>query len=130
MPNYPRNMTPEQASIKKRLCNPPAEMVAANGDPYVVGLFSGAGDALDNITKPETLVWFVESVMEVEEYYLRQRAEIAVNCTRRMEAIFDQLLKREGGNSEYGGRNEDNENGVRDKRGEGGEVTAATAEIG
>lgn len=85
------------ASIKKRLCDPPAENVAASGDPYVLGLFQGVGNLLDSLDlqdAPEDLVaHFLQEVIKIEMAYTDARINAAGECISAMTALRMKFLE-------------------------------------
>ena len=85
------------ASIKKRLCNPPAENVAASGDPYVLGLFQGVGNLLDSLDlqdAPEDIVaHYLQRVVEIEGAYVDARNNAAGECVAAMTNLRVKFLE-------------------------------------
>jgi len=85
------------ASIKKRLCNPPYENLAANGDPLVLGLFQGVGNLLDSLDlegAPEGLVAeYLQDVVTVEMAYADARNNAAGECVSSMLSLRVKFLE-------------------------------------
>jgi len=73
-------------SVKKLLCNPPAERVAANGDPEVEGLFIGAGDGALSISEshPDLYAEYTTWVMDIEGQYMQERKSISTRAINEM----------------------------------------------
>lgn len=76
-------------SLKKILCNPPAERMAESGDPVVLGLFQGAGAGAYQITEEPARTEFVRAVTEVEAYYISERRKLAYKVEGQMHKIFE-----------------------------------------
>lgn len=74
-------------SIKKLLCNPPAERMAASGDPIVLGLFEGAGEGVYQIEDEATRDSYVRTVTNLEAYYIHKRQELASLVEEAMHDI-------------------------------------------
>jgi hypothetical protein len=87
---------PDPQNLKKRLCNPPAEQVAASGDPELQGMFIGAGRAVEMLDDPAQKRWFVEAVTKCEATYLEKRRSLAQACAAEMHAAFYRLLGEVG----------------------------------
>lgn len=64
-------------SMKKLLCNPPAERMAESGDPVVLGLFEGAGEGVYQIADEAQRDAYVKAVTNLEAYYIHKRQELA-----------------------------------------------------
>lgn len=80
------------SSIKKLMCNPPAEMVAATGDYKVQGMFQGAGAAMQYMGEEEekyhnVIDEFAKRVVEIEERYINARQTVADNAVREMTEL-------------------------------------------
>jgi hypothetical protein len=78
-------------SIKKHLCDPPAQRIAECGDPEIQGMFEGAGAAIASTPGPE-LVWFERAVIAAEERYMKARKDLAASTAAEMKALFDKVL--------------------------------------
>lgn len=85
------------ASIKKRLCNPPFENLAASGDPVVLGLFQGVGELMDSLDlegAPKDLVaHYLTAVVEIETAYADARNSAAGECISAMTALRVKFLE-------------------------------------
>lgn len=84
--------------LKKKLCNPPVEEVARVGDAELLGLFIGAGRAVDSgsIKDKETLWWYVNEVTKCEAAYLAGRKALAAEHTKTMRYLESELLEKAG----------------------------------
>ena len=76
-------------SLKKLLCNPPAERMAECGDPVVLGLFEGAGAGVYEIEDEKLRAEFVHSVTQLEAYYIEERRKLASEIEEKMHEIFE-----------------------------------------
>lgn len=87
-------------SIKKRLCNPPAEQIASHGDYEVAGLFQGAGRAIE--TRGETTVYdkaiatFRDEMIVIEQEYVEDRKKLSADYAKRCHEAFDRVLAAVG----------------------------------
>ena len=88
-------------SLKKRLCNPPAEEMAAHGDPLVLGYFRGAGAALDLMTAA-VKEWFEKEVVAIEAAYIDARQSLSADTVAEMRALFDRALSESSQTEEVG----------------------------
>jgi pheromone shutdown protein TraB len=96
-------------SMKKRLCNPPAELVAGVGDPEVTGMFQGAGDGATHleglIRKAQAdsdakgqkkleaaLEKFVKATVLCEGTYVQERKALAARTVAEMKEIFEKVV--------------------------------------
>jgi len=83
--------------LKKRLCDPPATLVALNGDPEVAGLFQGVTDLIDSdvwTSVPEALQSdYLASVVTVEGAYLDARRNAAGEALAEMLKLRVRLLE-------------------------------------
>lgn len=82
------------SGLKKRLCNPPVEEVARTGDAELLGLFIGAGRAVEVLDDGEIKDWYVGAVTVVEAEYLTERKNLAADCVGRMRKLEYELLER------------------------------------
>lgn len=86
-------------SIKKRLCNPPAEQIALHGDYEVAGLFQGAGKAIDSrdgTAYDKALDNFRDEMIKIEQGYLDERKQLAEKYTTKCHEAYDRLLDAVG----------------------------------
>lgn len=74
-------------STKKLLCNPPAERLAASGDPVVLGLFEGAGKGVYTIEDETLRNEYVKAVTNLEAYYIHKRQDLAAMVEAKMHEI-------------------------------------------
>lgn len=79
--------------LKKRLCNPPAEAVAAVGDAEVLGLFRGAGEVCAELLDGASKNTYLAAVVDIEAKYMAARAQLAAEIKAAMMAAFDELAK-------------------------------------
>lgn len=81
-------------SIKKRLCDPPHQQIAANGDPAILGMFEGVDSLLDDPRSDEInqdlLRGFLAAVVSIEEEYVNRRTE----CARATAEEFYHLQEK------------------------------------
>jgi hypothetical protein len=82
-------------SVKKLLCNPPAQRIAESGDPEVRGMFEGAGDVLRDMDP--AFAWFDKAVVDVEERYMESPKAHAANTAREMKALYDRAVDQSTG---------------------------------
>lgn len=80
-------------SLKKRLCNPPAEEMAGCGDPEVRGMFIGAGRGAEHIADAEVRASFERDVVAVETAYIAERKRLASLTVTKMQKIFEAALE-------------------------------------
>lgn len=90
--------------VKKILCNPPAVMVAAAGDPEVCGLFEGAGQGIaeamarangsDEVLN--AVAYFEKAAVTCEHNYIEARKALAAETTERMQGAINQFMKALG----------------------------------
>lgn len=86
--------------VKKILCNPPAVMVAAAGDPEVCGLFEGAGEGIaeamaragENHEALDAIAYFEKHVVTVEHQYIEARKALAAETTERMQGAINRFM--------------------------------------
>lgn len=85
------------ADIKKRLCNPPYENIAASGDPEILGCFQGVGELLDtgaaDPCDPELLAKFLSEVAAIEATYAADRKRTAKKCLAAMSNLTSGFLE-------------------------------------
>lgn len=79
-------------SLKKRLCNPPAELVAGCGDPEVQGMFIGAGQGVELVEDETKRHDFVDKVTKIEASYVKARKDLAARVVSEMDAAFHMLI--------------------------------------
>ena len=79
------------SNLKKLLCNPPAEIVASNGDPKVQGMFRGAGDALHYLPDSPIRDTFAKRITDCEEVYMNAREYTRNEAIATMKGIFDDM---------------------------------------
>lgn len=72
--------------LKKRLCDPPAQNVAACGDPEVLGLFEGA-DHLETIEDEKVKAMCLEMALRIEGEYVSRRKELAAWAVAQMGEV-------------------------------------------
>lgn len=90
--------------IKKRICNPPAEMVAIHGDAEVAGLFMGAGQGSDYLAENATdsngynelKEKFDARVVQIEAEYVKARKLLAESTATKVHTAFDWILEKTG----------------------------------
>lgn len=82
------------SSIKKLMCNPPAEYVARNGDPRVAGMFAGAGAGVHLIDDDNVRHEFVTNVVMIEQDYMDKRRALEEETYNRMKEQFDWVLAK------------------------------------
>jgi hypothetical protein len=80
-------------SLKKKLCNPPAQRVAESGDPLVLGMFEGAGAALGDVPEVVREQWAAD-VAAVEETYIAERQACAAKACAAMKKLFDVAVEQ------------------------------------
>lgn len=89
------------SSIKKLMCNPPAEAVASTGDAKLAGMFSGAGDAIHYLGEtgehPDARAEFTHAVLSIEQEYMDKRQALADEMMARMQVQFDWLAAKVDG---------------------------------
>lgn len=90
-------------SIKKLLCNPPAERQAASGDPVVQGMFEGAGQAAPNISDETLYREYTARVVKTEQAYIDRRKKLAYETENEMYT-HTQWLMSELARLEVGGQ--------------------------
>lgn len=100
------------SSIKKLMCNPPAEMVASTGDYKVQGLFSGAGDALKYMSEEGgkysgVIDEFTKRIIEIEERYMRNRQVVADNTMEEMRELISWIVTATRGEDGKGNGKDD-----------------------
>lgn len=79
------------SNLKKLLCNPPAEIVASNGDPKVQGMFRGAGDGLKYLPDSPVRDTFAKRITDCEEVYMNAREYARNEAIATMKDIFDDM---------------------------------------
>lgn len=92
-------MSNGEGSIKKRLCNPPAEQIALHGDHEVAGLFQGASRAIesrDNESHDKELSAFRDEMIVIEQAYVKERKKLAYDYVKRCHEAYDRLLAAVG----------------------------------
>ena len=96
--------------IKKILCNPPANRVAESGDPEVLGMFEGAGQAIAHAIEldyegehREAIESLEQVVVTLEAEYVGGRKALAASMVRRMHSAFNQFVKEIGSEVYEGG---------------------------
>lgn len=90
--------------VKKILCNPPAVMVAAAGDPEVCGLFEGAGQGIAEATARangdakvlDAIAYFEKAAVTIEHEYIEARKELASDTTEKMQGAINRFMKALG----------------------------------
>jgi len=86
--------------LKKRLCDPPATLVALNGDPEIAGLFQGVTDLIDSdvwASVPEALqAQYLADVVAAEGAYLDGRRNAAGEALTGMTKLRVRLLEALG----------------------------------
>jgi len=82
--------------LKKRLCNPPAEQIAGNGDHEVCGLFMGAGKASGVISDLDLRLEYETRVVAIEEDYMAGRRSLSEKTVAAMKAANEWLLLKSG----------------------------------
>lgn len=93
-------MSNGEGSIKKRLCNPPAEQIACHGDYEVAGLFKGAGRVLDADDHGEdhkkAMNDFRDEMIVIEQSYVKDRKSLAYKYVKLCHESYDKLLAAVG----------------------------------
>src|SRR5687767_5780279 len=85
------------SSVKKLMCNPPAESVASNGDHKVAGMFRGAGKAIDYLESGPVRDEFAKRVLDIEMNYMDKRKQLESDTEAAMQAQFDWLVAKTEG---------------------------------
>ena len=80
-------------SLKKRLCNPPAEELAASGDPLVLGHFRAAGGSIDEMPAA-VQEWFGHEASALEMAYIKGRTELCADIAAKFQALAYEAVKR------------------------------------
>lgn len=83
-------------SVKKLICNPPAERVAECGDPEVLGLFEGAGKGVYSIDSEEIRNEYVHKVTDIEAEYVTARNALRDQAIGKMHAANEWLFEKLG----------------------------------